>query len=124
MSASAVSSTTLVKHFRQILLWPLQLIPSSRDTRIHKHWQWLEQADSPWAELDDEFSSDPTQFQERHYNEFITFLPYVQRFLYGEGGARAEYGESPVKVFRRRDIAQVRLTYNCLLYTSPSPRDS
>lgn len=112
MSATAVSSTTLVRHFRQILLWPLQLISSSRDTRMHKHWQWLEQADSPWAEIDDEFSSDPTQFQERHYNEFITFLPYVQRFLYGEGGARVEYGESPVKVFRRRDIAQVRLTYN------------
>ena len=55
MSDTAVSSTTLVKHFRQILLWPLQLISSSRDTRIHKHWQWLEQADSPWAELDDEF---------------------------------------------------------------------
>ena len=112
MSASAITTTTLVRHFRQILLWPLQLIPASRDTRIQKHWQWLEQGNSAWAELDDEFSSDPTQFQERHYNEFITFLPYVQRFLYGEGGARAEYGESPVKVFRRRDITQVRLTYN------------
>ena len=28
------------------------------------------------------------RFHERHYNEFVTFLPYVQRFLYGEGRAR------------------------------------
>ena len=27
----------------------------------------------------------PTQFHERHYSEFVTFLPPVQRFLYGEG---------------------------------------
>ncbi len=107
------STARLVRHFRQILLWPLQLLSASQDTRMQKHWQWLEQAENnPWAEVNDEFSSDPTQFQERHYNEFITFLPYVQRFLYGEGGARAGYGESPVRVFRRRDVAQARLTYN------------
>jgi len=107
------SAARLVRHFRQILLWPLQLLSASQDTRMQKHWQWLEQAENnSWAEINDEFSSDPTQFQERHYNEFITFLPYVQRFLYGEGGARAGYGESPVRVFRRRDVAQARLTYN------------
>jgi hypothetical protein len=66
----------------------------------------------------DEFPADPTQFQERHYAEFVTFLPYVQRFLYGEGRqkqvvpmeqqARAA-AESPMRVFRREDIAAVRV---------------
>ena len=59
----------------------------------------------------DEFG-DPQNFQERHYKEFITFLPYVQRFLYGEGTGRegpAGYGKSPIRVLRRRDIAQMRI---------------
>ena len=36
----------------------------------------------------DEFTDDPKDFSERHYKEFVTFLPYVQRFLYGEGPER------------------------------------
>ncbi|HJW12781.1 MAG TPA: hypothetical protein VJ598_13380, partial [Albitalea sp.] len=53
------------------------------------------------------------RFHERHYNEFVTFLPYVQRFLYGEGRARRDASDrgadSPMRVFRRRDIAAVRV---------------
>jgi phage terminase large subunit len=42
---------------------------------------------SPWCEVVDEYTGDASgHFQERHYNEFVTFLPYVQRFLYGEFG--------------------------------------
>ena len=55
------------------------------------------------------------EFQERHYSEFVAFLPHVQRFLYGAGPAarrvRPSYGDSPIKVFRRDDIAQVRMTF-------------
>jgi hypothetical protein len=75
----------------------------------------------PWHEVLDEFTGDPAQFQERHYNEFVTFLPYVQRFLYGEGRRRHGHhqgthrdehgpGSSPMRVFRRDDVAAVRLT--------------
>jgi hypothetical protein len=32
------------------------------------------------AALDDEFTEDASQFKERHYREFVSFLPYVQRF--------------------------------------------
>lgn len=39
-------------------------------------------------------------FQERYYTEFVSFLPYVQRFLFGAGQRR---------IFRRKDIAQVRV---------------
>jgi len=101
-------------HYRQILLWPLQLMPLREDSQIHSHWSWLEDArpDNPWREVDDEFTDDPAGFQQRHYSEFITFLPHVQRFLYGEGRSRGGApGESPMRVFRRRDVARVRCTY-------------
>jgi hypothetical protein len=38
----------------------------------------------------------------------------VQRFLYGEGTgtvAKAGYGESPINVFWRQDVAKVCMTY-------------
>jgi len=107
-------NTRLVRHFRQILLWPLQLMPIREGAQIQKHWELLQQPgpDNPWREVGDEFTGDPTQFQERHYNEFVTFLPFVQRFLYGEGkGAGSGYGESPIRVYRRSDVARVRMTY-------------
>jgi hypothetical protein len=61
----------------------------------------------------DEFTGDPRQFQERHYSEFVTFLPYVQRFLYGEGKrTRSEIREeAAIRVFRRNDIAKVRMVF-------------
>ena len=107
-----------VRHFRQILLWPLQLMPIREGSQIQRHWEVLEQggADHPWHEVADEFTGDHAKFQTRHYNEFVTFLPYVQRFLYGEArsqrkDARGEQAAaSPMRVFRRDDIAAVRLT--------------
>ena len=110
-----------VRHFRQILLWPLQLLPLDPESQIQRHCQVLEAGggDCRWKEVLDEFTGDPAKFQERHYNEFVTFLPYVQRFLYGEGRGRSGgtsptrdvgAGSSPMRVFRRGDIAAVRVT--------------
>jgi hypothetical protein len=102
-----------VRHFRQILLWPLQLAPIRDDAQIQEHWDALarEGAGNPWGEVRDEFSCAPGDYKERHYSEFVTFLPYVRRFLYGEAKGRAAgaSGESPIRVFRRRDVAAVRL---------------
>ena len=103
----------IVRHFRQILLWPLQLMPIRDDAPIQKHWELLQTADpgNSWRELVDEFTGDPRQFQERHYSEFVTFLPYVQRFLYGEGkwsGSDVHEGSS-IRVFRRCDVAKMRV---------------
>ena len=67
---------------------------------------------SPWREVIDEYTGDREDFHERHYNEFVSFLPYVQRFLYGEGrgkGRQDHVAESPMRVFRRRDIAALRV---------------
>ena len=140
-------SQTRVKHFRQVLLWPLRLMPAqgpgAGGAAHAKPWQVLRDLSaanatgnagtaSPWREQVEEYTGAADQFHERHYNEFVTFLPYVQRFLYGEGrtsrGAQAEgkqeqagqgaqgrasaaYSEadSPMRIFRRSDVAQVRL---------------
>ena len=118
----------VVRHFRQVLLWPLRVMPlkqvSGRPPRTP--WHVLRELGdaSPWREVVDEYTGDSTgRFHERHYNEFVTFLPYVQRFLYGEGrrartgtgtanggpGARERDADAPMRVFRRTDIAGVRV---------------
>jgi hypothetical protein len=118
-AAVSLDRGLLVRHFRQIVLWPLQLMPIHEDMPIQKHCDVLQTQGFTdlWREVEDEFTGDPAQFQERHYSEFITFLPSVQRFLYGEGTGRGPgvNQESPIRVFRRTDIARVRLTY-------PDPR--
>jgi hypothetical protein len=108
-----------VRHMRQALLWPLRLMlaPEARESG-RSPWQLLADLGdaSPWHEVVDEFTGAAGSFQERHYNEFVTFLPYVQRFLYGEGRAQRaadasghDEGGAPMRVFRRRDIATARL---------------
>ena len=107
------SAPRLVRHFRQILLWPVQLAPIREGSQIQEHWSLLEGggADNPWGEPRDEFSG-PAGFQERHYSEFVTFLPYVRRFLYGDPRGRLTPGrESPIRVFRRTDVAKVRIAF-------------
>ncbi len=108
---------TLVRLFHASLVWPLQLEPLTGDAGGDRHWELFEaRSDShPWRRIDDEFTEDPAQFKERHYREFVSFLPYVQRFLYGEGRSRRSSpddppGGSPIHVFRRKDIRQLRLT--------------
>ena len=49
---------------------------------------------------------------ERQYSEFVSFLPYVQRCLYGEPqGAVGTPAESPIRIFERDDIATARVTF-------------
>jgi hypothetical protein len=112
----ASGSGRLVRQFRQILLWPLQLIPSQEGTQTRDGdllAAIANGADSRWAEINDEFPDDPSLLQEHTYREFVSFLPHVQRFLYGARAlqsGRAGRGGSPIRVFRRHDIAKVRIT--------------
>ncbi len=96
-----------VRQLRQVLLWPLRLMPLPPGAPA-RPWEMLTPA---WQEVVDEYTGHAEDFHERHYNEFVTFLPYVQRFLYGEGRARRSAGAagSPMRVFRRREVAQVRV---------------
>ena len=103
----------MVRHLRQALLWPLRLMPVPGSRKAP--WQILRDMgeSSPWREVVDEYAGDSGSFHERHYHEFTAFLPYVQRFLYGEGRARRQAGGrdtgSPMRVFRRHDFARVRM---------------
>jgi hypothetical protein len=102
----------VVRKLRQVLLWPLRLMPLPPGTTA-RPWELLNPAGQPavWHEVVDEFTGSADDFHERHYNEFVTFLPYVQRFLYGDGRAarQAHAAGSPMRVFRRRDVARIRV---------------
>jgi hypothetical protein len=106
----------IVRHFRQIVIWPLQLMPLRPGEPVQRHWEALSamRIGNPWREVNDVFGGDPAEFQERQYKEFVTFLPYVQRFLYGSAaGQESALGadEASIRTFRREDIARARVTY-------------
>ncbi len=111
-SAAAPVQRPWVRHLRQLLLWPLRLMPLPAGVS-DRPWELLATPGAPaaWQEVVDEYTGDADDFHERHYNEFVSFLPYVQRFLYGEGRAQRSAGAagSPMRIFRRRDVARVRL---------------
>jgi len=113
---SAALASPLVQRLHQILLWPLRLMPVGQASAAPRRpWELLRaEADSPWREVVDEYTGGSENFHERHYQEFVTFLPFVQRFLYGEGRSQAHAGdttgaESGMKVFRRHDVRRLRL---------------
>jgi hypothetical protein len=110
---AATSSSSSVAHFRQILFWPVQLISASGQ-KSHDHAEAFATLgpNNPWRLVEDEFTGNPSEFQERHYSEFVTFLPPVQRFIYGQGfdNAQRTCGNTPIKVMRRTDIAAMRVT--------------
>ena len=117
-AAGPPAAAATVRHLRQILLWPLRLMPVPPDAKGHRRTPWQVLRDlgdaCPWQEIDDEYTGDSARFHERHYNEFVTFLPYVQRFLYGDGRSRRNAGsrdaDAPMRVFRRDDVRRIRVT--------------
>lgn len=121
--AAASASDVMVRQFRQILIWPLQLMHLKDAGQLANHWEHLtgETGRGLWCELEDEFPEDASQYQERHYREFVAFLPHVQRFLYGERASRrgrTTYGESPMRILRRQDVKAARL----YVHGDPAPR--
>jgi CorA-like Mg2+ transporter protein len=110
----APSAAPDVAHFRQIMLWPVHLARTATSDRSRDHAEEFAKlaVGHPWREVQDEFTGNPADFHDRHYNEFVTFLPPVQRFLYGQNfGKRTNgtCGRNPVKVMRRCDVAAMRV---------------
>jgi hypothetical protein len=103
-----------VRHFRKVLFWPVQLMPLENG---QPYWEVLakEGQDHHWRRLKDRFQEDELDFEERHYKEFVAFLPYVQRFIYGESFSHLSHakgdipGGSALKIFRRRGVKSLRL---------------
>lgn len=112
----------LVRHFRSIVLWPLQLVPQAHGGA--EPWEVLQQLAAPntWRPVPYGRPGPDMLAGERHYSEFVSFLPYVQQFLFGgasEPERGATYGASPLRAYRRDDIRQVRLTF----YDDATPID-
>ncbi|KAB2970208.1 CorA family divalent cation transporter [Zoogloea sp.] len=102
----------LVRHFRDVLVWPVQIRPGFSGGEIGRLHELIT-GDGRWAPVDDEFTTDPADFQERHYKEFVAFLPYVQRFLYGDsrsGVGKEAARPASMSVYRRTDVAGLRVT--------------
>jgi hypothetical protein len=99
------------------VLWPLQLVPERETGKLQRHWEAFGEVgrDNAWREVVEEFDCDPKDFRERSYREFVTFLPFVRRFLYGSkvgmDPARRE-GEPSLRSYRRTDIREVVITYD------------
>jgi len=91
-------------------------MPLRPGQQVQRHWEALEaiQSNNHWKEVVEKFA-DPAEFHERHYKEFVTFLPYVQRFLYGStAGQEASNvpAQGSMRAFRRDDVAHVRIVFN------------
>jgi hypothetical protein len=93
----------IVREFRHMLLWPLQLRRLAR-SGAHTHpWEALRANPGPWQHVKDNLLVDDESCH-TGYREFVYFLPYVQRFLYGFGEADAQTPSS-LHVFKREDNA-------------------
>ena len=108
------TSGVIVRQLRQIVLWPLQLMCESGGRARGEGYDGLVSKLAPgvWRLVEDEFGDPDMDFQERHYREFVCFLPHVQRFLYGDAAGpsgKLALNEAPLRVYRRDDVAQVRM---------------
>lgn len=103
----------IVRHFRKIAIWPLQIeMPDQNSRRRNAEALSAALDKAHWKLVEDEFGSAIEPLEERHYREFVSFLPHVQRFLYGDepGPVRnLAYGDAPLRIYRRSDITGVRI---------------
>ena len=110
MTTSPLRSEPVVRQFSQVLLWPLQLAPGAHSPVGGQAWSVLEGAPGAWQPAVGDFAGAGARFGDRAYGEFVTFLPYVQRFLYGEGAQRGtNRGASAIRVFERSDVRRARV---------------
>lgn len=111
---ASASRFPIARHFRQIVLWPLQLETHKAPAPDEGHHTLLDPLTPTcaWKLLADEFGVPDGDFQERHYREFVSFLPHVQRFLYGDvsGNTPPQAADIPMRVYRRTDVRKVAIT--------------
>ncbi len=102
-------SEKIVREFNHTLLWPITLQPLRREagTGLTSFWDMLKRRSGPW-----EFVEDALLIEDETclagYEEFVYFLPYVQRFLYGVGD-EGRGAQSSLHTFQRHDLKEVRV---------------
>ena len=113
---------TTVRDFNHTLLWPVQLRSLRRAAApsgfadaanarpgagVEQYWEVLKKHSGAWQYVEDSLLIDDESCQVG-YEEFVYFLPYVQRFLYGVGD-EGRGAQSSLHIFTRDDIAKVRV---------------
>ena len=104
-----IADAKIVREFHHTLLWPITLRPLRRESgadAVH-YWDVLKRKPGPWK-----YAADTLLIEDEScvagYEEFVYFLPYVQRFLYGVGDA-GRGAQSSLYAFTRDDIAKVEV---------------
>ncbi len=104
-----IADTKIVREFHHTLLWPITLRPLRRNAGadvIH-YWDMLQRKPGPWRYVEDTLLIEDESCI-AGYEEFVHFLPYVQRFLYGVGD-EGQGAQSSLHAFTRDDIASVEV---------------
>ncbi len=104
-----MENNKIVREFKHTLLWPVQLRSLRREagTDVVHYWDILKRSPGPWKYVDDALLIEDASCK-IGYEEFVYFLPYVQRFLYGVGD-EGRGAQSSLHIFTRDDIAQLRI---------------
>ncbi|MEO8102063.1 MAG: hypothetical protein ABI790_06025 [Betaproteobacteria bacterium] len=99
----------IVREFNHTLLWPITLRPLRREAgrEAVSFWDMLKRRPGPWEFVDDALLIEDESCL-AGYEEFVYFLPYVQRFLYGVGD-EGRGAQSSLHTFQRHDLKEVRL---------------
>lgn len=107
-----LNANNIVREFHHTLIWPITLGALSRKAGADhiNYWDVLKRHPGPWQYVDDTLLIEDESCQ-AGYEEFVYFLPYVQRFLYGVGD-EGRGAQSSLHAFKRDDIAtaEVNLT--------------
>lgn len=102
-------SKTTVREFNHTLLWPITLQPLQHEPGMDPvhFWDMLKRQPGAWEFVDDSLLIEDESCL-AGYEEFVYFLPYVQRFLYGVGD-QGRGGQSSLHAFQRHDLQEIRL---------------
>jgi hypothetical protein len=99
----------IVRQFSHTLMWPVQLRSLRREAGagVLLYWDMLKRNPGPWT-----YVPDPILIEDDScltgYAEFVYFLPYVQRFLYGVGD-EGRGAQSSLYIFKRDDIKRMNV---------------
>ncbi len=102
----------IVRQFNHTLLWPVQLQALRREANGSQplYWDNLRRNPGPWQAVEDPLLIDDESCL-IGYEEFVYFLPYVQRFLYGVGD-EGRGAQSSVHIFKRDDVHEIHVRLN------------
>ncbi len=116
MSVSVNTSDKTVRHFRQILLWPVQLMPIRKAHRFRNIGSGCRtfEPDNPMEGVSGRVHGRSSSVSGTALQR-VRHLPTLSSSVFstekGKVVASAIRQESSIRVFRRSDVAKVRITY-------------